>query len=124
MTEHDADTAGAGSPAPAVPSVGVPPVRAPATRVDLVPEDVRRELDRIRTRWGQLDVERAAAALPVVRTVLDDLAARTSVGGATVPDLGPRVVLDQLGAVTWDACAAGRGDGIAEALAGLRRALP
>ena len=59
VTEHSThDSAGAGSPAPAVPSVGT------ARGHDVVPEDARRELDRIRTRWAQLPLDRAQEALP------------------------------------------------------------
>lgn len=119
MTQADThDTAGAGSPAPAVPSAGGAPGH------DVVPEDVRRELDRIRTRWAQLPLDRAQAALPTVRTLFDDLAARTAGTGATVPDLGPALVPDQLAVLVWDACAAGRGEQLAVALTDLRRALP
>ncbi len=119
MTEHSThDSAGAGSPAPAVPSVGT------ARGHDVVPEDARRELDRIRTRWAQLPLDRAQEALPAVRALLDDLAARTADAGATVPDLGPAVVPDQLAVLVWDAWAAGRGEGLTEALTDLRRALP
>jgi hypothetical protein len=40
-----------------------------------------------------------------------------------VADLGPAAVVDQLTVVVWDAYAAGRGDGIPDLLADLRRAL-
>ncbi|HYN30023.1 MAG TPA: hypothetical protein VES95_09155 [Dermatophilaceae bacterium] len=43
--------------------------------------------------------------------------------GPAVPDLGPAVLPDQLAVLVWDACALGRGDGIPELLAGLRRAV-
>jgi hypothetical protein len=113
------DTAGTGSPAPAVPSVGT------ARNPDVVPEDARRELDRIRTRWAQLPLERAEGALPVVRDLLGVLAARTAgATGATVPDLGPALVPDQLAVLVWDACASGAGDDVSDLLAHLRRALP
>ncbi|WP_377644450.1 hypothetical protein [Oryzobacter terrae] len=93
--------------------------------VDVVPQDARRELDRIRTRWAQLPLDRAEESLPAVRAVLDDLATRTAATtGATVPDLGPAVVPDQLAVLVWDACAADAGEGVGDLLAGLRRALP
>jgi hypothetical protein len=112
-------TAGTGSPAPAVPSVGR------SSDPDVVPEGARRELDRIRTRWAQLPLERAEGALPVVRDLLGVLAVRTlGATGATVPDLGPAVVPDQLAVLVWDACAAGAGDDVTDLLAELRRALP
>ncbi len=119
MTEHPThDPAGAGSPAPAVPSVGT------ANGPGVVPPDARRELDRIRTRWAQLSLDRARGSLPLVRALLDDLAARTAGPGASVPDLGPAVVPDQLAVLVWDACAAGAGHDITTRLAELRRALP
>ena len=94
-------------------------------RLELLPEDARRELDRIRTRWAQLPLERAEVALPRVRDLLGVLAARTvGASGATVPDLGPALVPDQLAVLVWDACAAGAGDDVTDLLADLRRALP
>jgi hypothetical protein len=111
------DTAGAGSPVPAVSSVH------PAGH-DVVPEAARREVDRIRDRWAQLSLARAESALPAVRAVLADLAARTAGDDAVVPDLGAGVVVDQLAVLVWDAHAAGRAEGVAEALADLRRSLP
>ncbi len=41
-----------------------------------------------------------------------------------MPDLGPAVVPDQLAVLVWDAWAAGRGEGLTDALTDLRRALP
>ncbi len=114
MTSPDrTDPAGTGSPAPAVSSA--PPV-------DVVPEDARRELERVRTRWSQLSLDRAEAALPLVQAVVEAVAARTS--DREVPEVGAPVVIDQLAVVVWDACAAGRGEGLADALAQLRRDLP
>ncbi len=117
MTADDShDTAGAGSPAPAVSSA-----RPPGH--DVVPPDARRELERIRTRWSQLSLARAQDALPAVRVVLADLAARAGDERAQVPDLGVAVVVDQLAVLVWDAHAAGRADGVTRALTALRRGL-
>ena len=106
------DTAGAGSPAPAVSSA----------QGDVVPPSARVELDRIRRRWGELPLETAAAWMPSLRHLLVDLA-RRSAPGHDVPDLGPAVVVDQLAVVVWDAYAARCGDGIPELLTDARRAL-
>jgi hypothetical protein len=105
------DGAGTGAPVPAPSSV------------DPVDEAARTELERIRRRWAELPVARAADAAPVVREVLADLAARTG-PGVDVPDLGPEVLADQLAVLVWDAFAAGRGEGVAALLTALRRALP
>ena len=111
---HDrtTDTAGAGSPAPAVSS-------APG---DLVPPQARVELDRIRRRWGELPVDAATARMPPLRRLLAELAPRSATG-QDVPDLGPAVVVDQLAVLVWDAYAAGCGDGIPELLTAARREL-
>lgn len=117
MTErHTSDTAGAGRPAPAASSP------APGG-ADVLPEGARRELDRIRARWAQLPLARAEEAAPRVRRLVTDLAGRTA-EGVEVPEVGTAAVVDQLAVVAWDACAAGRGDGLTDALADLRRALP
>lgn len=113
--QHTFDTAGAGRPVPAASS----PDQA---RTDVLPEDARRELDRLRTRWTHLPLDRAEPAAPRVRALVVDLAARTA--DAEVPDLGPGLLLDQLAVVAWDACAAGRGEGVTQSLTELRRALP
>ena len=143
MTEHSThDTAGAGSPAPAVSSV--PPDAVPA-RADVVAPEARVELDRIRRRWAELPLDRAVAGMPLLRSLLADLARRSDprlvadqrrldalrgaeeVGGpqsvAAVPDLGPAVVVDQLAVLVWDAYATGNGDGIPELLRAARRDL-
>ena len=146
------DTAGAGSPAPAVSSVptaaGEPEVHGPGAArpasVDVVAPEARVELDRIRRRWAELPLERAEARMPVLRHLLADLTPRSSrpiadlppeaarpaapvaVGdpqAVAVPDLGPAVVVDQLAVLVWDAYAEGRGDGIPEGLVAARRAL-
>jgi len=150
VTEHDAHApAGAGSPAPAVPSVhpggtfGDPGADAgrPAS-VDVVASQARTELDRIRRRWAELPIAAAEQRMPVLRHLLADLAPRTfprllalqpperpqaEVAGAQevaeVPDLGPAVVVDQLSVLVWDAYAQGNGDGIPDLLTAARRAL-
>jgi hypothetical protein len=43
--------------------------------------------------------------------------------GETVPDLGTGVVMDQPTVMVFDACAAGRCDGLTERLVDLRRSL-
>ncbi len=79
------------------------------------------ELDRLATRWGQVSLDLAQRQLPTVRELLDELTRRLD--NPDVPDLGPRVVMDQLRVLTWDAYAADRGDGIPELLRGLRSRL-
>ena len=146
--DRTTDTAGAGSPAPAVSSVAPnahvhgPAGNGPAS-ADVVAPEARVELDRIRRRWAELPLERAEARMPVLRHLLAELAPRSSrptaksppadagrgcspVGESPtteVPDLGPAVVVDQLAVLVWDACSQGRGDGIPALLAGARRAL-
>ena len=113
MTDHHStDTAGAGSPAPAVSSL--------APGADVVAPEARVELDRIRRRWGELPIDRAEARMPLLRRLLADLTPRSS---GPVPDLGPAVVVDQLTVLVWDAYATGRGDGIPELLTLARREL-
>ena len=123
MTHRTSGTAGAGSPAPAVPS---PPTAAGQSPADVVPPEARLELDRIRRRWAELPLDRAERRMPVLQRLLADIASRTVVltePPARVPDLGPAVVVDQLPVLVWDACAAGRGDGIPPLLTDLRRHL-
>jgi hypothetical protein len=55
--------------------------------------------------------------MPRVRLLLEDLA------DPAVPDLGPGVLMDQLTVLVYDACEAGRADGLDERLADLRRSL-
>lgn len=107
----DASGAGTGAPVPAPSSV------------DPVDPAARTELERVRRRWSELTVARAAEAGPAVRAVLADLAARTA-PGVDVPDLGIEVLPDQLAVLVWDAYAAGRGEGIPGLLTDLRRTLP
>lgn len=80
----------------------------------MIPDDVATELGRVVRRWQQLPLDRAADALPEVHALLEELA------GEPLPDLGPAVVMDQLRVVVFDACADGRGAGLAERLAALR----
>ena len=115
--DRTTDTAGAGSPAPAVPS---PPTDSePPAPVDVVAPEARVELDRIRRRWAELPLDRAQARMPVLHGLLADLAPRST----PVPDLGPAVVVDQVAVLVWDAYAAGGGDGIPQRLADVRREL-
>ncbi|MBM6402057.1 hypothetical protein [Phycicoccus sonneratiae] len=108
---------------PAGAGVG-PPAPAPSS-VDPVPEAARVELDRIRRRWSELSVDRANLAGPLVRELVEAVAATTA-PGTPVPDLGSAVLVDQLAVVVWDACAADAIDGadLSERLTALRRALP
>ena len=119
---HDrtTDTAGAGSPAPAVSSAGP---GAAGGGADVVAPEARVELDRIRRRWAELPVDRAEARMPVLRRLLADLAPRSAPVPTPVPDLGPAVVVDQVTVLVWDAYAAGRGDGIPQLLTEARREL-
>jgi hypothetical protein len=126
--DRTTDTAGAGSPAPAVSSVAPgagstvagdgPAGGARPASVDVVAAEARLELDRIRRRWGELPLDRAEARMPSLRRLLADLTP-----GPVVPDLGPAVVVDQLTVLVWDAYAGGRGAGIPELLTAARREL-
>ena len=87
-----------------------------------VPQEVSTELERVVRRWRELPLDRALGRVPVVRALVDDLAAADR-PGAAVPDLGPAVLLDQLTVLVFDACAAGRTEGLGHRLADLRRAL-
>ena len=126
MTDHRSDdTAGTGSPVPAVSSAPADPGRpGRAAQHDVVPPEARVELDRIRRRWSELPVERADAGMPLLRRLLADLGERSAPSATDqVPDLGPAVAVDQLAVLVWDAYAAGRGHGIPERLTALRRDL-
>lgn len=87
-----------------------------------LPDDVARELDRVRARWSVLAADRANAAAPAVRAVVDDLARRAT--GATPGPLPARVLPDALAVVVRDAYLAGCADDVPAALTALRRALP
>ena len=120
MTEHFTnDTAGAGSPAPAVSSL---PSDAGGAGDDVVAPEARVELDRIRRRWAELPLERAESRMPVLRRLLADLTARSD-PQPVLPDLGAAVVVDQVSVLVWDAYADGRGDGIPRLLTTARREL-
>ncbi len=82
-----------------------------------VPQEVSDELARVVQRWRQLPLDHAQSCMPSVRVLIESLA------GEPVPDLGPGVVMDQLTVMVFDACAAGRADGLAGRLATLRRSL-
>ena len=122
MTEDAThDTAGAGSPAPAVLSP------------DLLDPRARVELERLARRWGELSLARAQGRMPLLRAALATLARLTPHptprliapqprSGATSGPLGA-VVIDQLAVLVWDAYAASRGDGIPDLLTDLRREL-
>ena len=103
-----------------MPAPSEPVVRS---RPDVVPDDARVELDRIRRRWSELPLERAEAGMPVLRDVLAHLATRSADPPPAVPDLGPAVAVDQLSVLVWDAYAAGRGEGIPDLLGAARREL-
>ncbi|MGL5930985.1 MAG: hypothetical protein ACRCY8_18790 [Dermatophilaceae bacterium] len=140
MTDHrTTGSAGSGLPGPAEPSAASSgptparhPERSPAAldivtpaSSDVIAPEARRELDRIRRRWAELPVTKAADAAPLVRALVTDLAARTAADGTAPPaDLGPAVLADQLTVLVWDAYALGRADGILERLTTLRQALP
>jgi hypothetical protein len=70
-----------------------------------------RELQRLVERWQQLPLDQALSRMPVVRPVVQQLAdAVADVEGrphVAVPDLGPRVVMDQLTVTVYDASQAG-----------------
>jgi hypothetical protein len=87
-----------------------------------VAPEARTELERVRRRWAELPLARAAEAAPHVRAVLVELAARTA-PGAEVPDLGVEVLGEQLAVLVWDAYAAERGDGVTRLLTELRHTL-
>lgn len=80
----------------------------------VVPEDVRTELARAVRRWQQLPLGRAVVCAPGVHALMAELA------GEELPDLGPRVLMDQLTVVVYDRCAEGGATGLADRLASLR----
>ena len=80
------------------------------------------ELERIRRRFTELSVADAQDGMRRARPLLADLSDR--LGHGPVPDLGPAAVPDQLTVLVHDACLAGCAEGLAEALAEVRRALP
>lgn len=73
-------------------------------------EEVRRIVDRIGLRWGQLSLDQAGARLADVRECADFcLSLTTGDGGESgvLPDLGPPTALAQLQVTVFDACAEG-----------------
>ncbi|MBK8470212.1 MAG: hypothetical protein WAR57_13330 [Candidatus Phosphoribacter sp.] len=94
----------------------------------LVPDPVRDELDRLAERWRQLPLDQALGVSEVVlataQRLADEVAARTGMPPAHLPDLGPAVVLDQLRVQAYDAVQAAMDGDLADRLAQLRRALP
>jgi hypothetical protein len=84
-----------------------------------VPQEVSVELQRVVRRWQQLPLDHALSCVPVVRRLLDDLAAPAG----PVPDLGPAVLMDQLTVLVYDACESGTHESLATRLGEVRRAL-
>jgi hypothetical protein len=82
-----------------------------------VPQGVSDELRRVVQRWQQLPLDHALRCVPAVRQVLAGLTPEE------VPDLGPATLMDQLTVLVYDACRAGRAEGLEAVLAGLRRRL-
>ncbi|WP_299518600.1 hypothetical protein [uncultured Serinicoccus sp.] len=87
------------------------------------------ETERVVRRWQQLPLDRAQAAYPGVRGVVQELADavadRTGQRRETVPDLGPGVVMDQLRVMTYDWRQTDLPEAdLAEQLLALRRSLP
>ncbi|WP_202865083.1 hypothetical protein [Serinicoccus sediminis] len=87
------------------------------------------ETERVVRRWQQLPLDRAQAAYPGVRGVVQELADavadRVGEERATVPDLGPGVVVDQLRVMVYDWRQADLPVAdLAERLTALRRGLP
>ena len=76
-------------------------------------------------RWRSLPLDQALSCLPVVQTVVQALADAVAEVDerppVVVPDLGPRVVMDQLTVMVFDAAQAGLNP--AADLVALRRAL-
>lgn len=74
-----------------------------ATRASVVTE-----LERVARRWQQLSLDRALAASPGVRAVVQELADEVATADGLliepVPDLGPAVLLDQLRVMVFDYC--------------------
>jgi hypothetical protein len=72
---------------------------------------VETELRRLVERWQQLPLDKALSRMPVVRPVVQGLADQVADleerPHVPVPDLGPRVVMDQLTVTVYDAGQAG-----------------
>ncbi len=69
-----------------------------------MPQEVSAELRRLVERWRQLPLTDAESRLPLVRRLIDDLAAETAPQAGPVPDLGPAAVPDQLAVLVHDRC--------------------
>ncbi len=74
------------------------PTRSP------VPQEVSDALQRVVRRWQQLPLDHALRCAPTVRELLADLAGDDA---PLLPDLGPRVLMDQLTVLVFDTCTAG-----------------
>lgn len=92
-----------------------------------VPRRAQDELRRLGERWRTLPLAQALRYAGQVLALAQSLADRVAVAEGrstvTVPDLGPAVLVDQVRVLSFDASAAGLADGLADELAGLRRAL-
>ena len=70
-----------------------------------------RELQRVVERWRQLPLDHALSRMPLVRQVVQRLADAVADverrPHVVVPNLGPRVVMDQLTVMAYDATRAG-----------------
>ncbi|MGC5582986.1 hypothetical protein ACQE98_02660 [Ornithinimicrobium sp. W1679] len=97
--------------------------------VDDVDDEVQTELERVVRRWQQLPLGRALPAVPGVSALVQDLADgvsdATGTPRATVPDLGPAVLMDQLRVMVHDWQGAGLSpQDLGRRLTALRRTLP
>ncbi|ANS78720.1 hypothetical protein SGUI_1324 [Serinicoccus hydrothermalis] len=87
------------------------------------------EVERVVRRWEQLPLERALAAYPAVRELVQDIADETAdatgLGRQVVPDHGPGVVMDQLRVMFFDRREAGLAEeDLLGRVTALRRSLP
>jgi hypothetical protein len=75
-----------------------------------VAQEVSDELKRVVERWRQLPFDHALSRMPLtlalVQTLADRVAGWRGGPSRSVPDLGPAVVMDQLTAMVFEACAA------------------
>ena len=86
-------------------------------------EEARIELERVVRRWRTLPLDHALSASAAVRDVLERLARDLDGAPASVPDLGPAVLAEQLRVIVYDALADPEVDAsaVAALLTGLRR---
>lgn len=94
-----------------------------------VVDDVHTELERVVRRWQQLPLDHALRAVPgvmaLVQALADEVAAHAGLPSATVPDLGPAVLMDQLRVMVHDHLSCGLPpEPLLERLTALRRSLP